>query len=234
MIVAPVNARDPRVALYYAPPASSAWWREGCEWLGRDPENGLESATSAREFTHAPRRYGWHATLVAPFHMAPGVELADVLACARAWASSVARFEMAVKAAELGRFVALRPADARDDEALRALSGSALKALAALRRKPSHESIEKRIDGSMSARQIELLRKWGYPYVFDEYRFHMTLSDSLDDRNARESIVSEWRGRIDTLGPLPMHGAALFIEPEPGAPFTLWQRLPFNNAQDVA
>jgi hypothetical protein len=40
--------------------------------------------------------------------------------------------------------------------------------------------------------------------------------------------------RIDALGPLPVHGAALFIEPEPGAAFTLWQRLPFNNAQDVA
>ncbi|SPB17840.1 hypothetical protein NOV72_05043 [Caballeronia novacaledonica] len=227
-------ARNPRVALYYAPPASSAWWRDGCEWLGRDPENGRETATAAHDVTHAPRRYGWHATLVAPFHVAPGIELADVLACARAWASLVPRFEMRVKAAELGRFVALRPAEANDDATLRTLAASALQALSALRKMPSHESIERRIADGMSARQIELLRAWGYPYVFDEYRFHMTLSDSLDDANVRASIMSDWMKRIDTLGPLPVHGAALFIEPEPGAPFTLWQRLPFNNAQDVA
>ncbi|KXV05074.1 phosphonate metabolism protein [Caballeronia megalochromosomata] len=227
-------AAKPRVALYYAPPASSAWWRDGCAWLGRDPENGREIATPAHDVTRAPRRYGWHATLVAPFHMAPGVEFADVLACARAWASAVPRFEMAVKAAELERFVALRPAEECDDATLRTLAADALQALHALRAMPSRESIERRIAAGMSARQIELLRTWGYPYVFEEYRFHMTLSDSLDDANTRAAIVSEWMRRIDTLGPLPMHGAALFIEPEPGAPFTLWQRLPFNNAQDVA
>ncbi|SAL03875.1 DUF1045 domain-containing protein [Caballeronia ptereochthonis] len=231
---AQANGRNPRVALYYAPPASSAWWREGCEWLGRDPEDGLETATPAHDVTHAPRRYGWHATIIPPFHMAPGVELAHVLACARAWASSVSRFEMPVKATELGRFVALRPAQASDDDTLRTLAAHALQTFAALRARPSRESIEQRIGGGMSERQIALLREWGYPYVFDEYRFHMTLSDSLDDRNARASIVSAWTRRIEALGPLPVHGAALFIEPGPGAPFTLWQRLPFNNAQDVA
>jgi hypothetical protein len=234
MIVAQVNARNPRVALYYAPPASSAWWREGCEWLGRDPENGLFTDTPAHDVTHSPRRYGWHATIVAPFHLAPGANLMDVLACARAWASSVPRFDMAVQAAELGRFVALRPRNTCDDERLRTMAGNALQALGTVRARPSHESIERRIVDGMSARQIELLRTWGYPYVFDEYRFHMTLSDSLDDANARAAIASEWTRRIDTLGMLPMHGAALFIEPEPGEPFTLWQRLPFNIARDVA
>lgn len=134
----------------------------------------------------------------------------------------------------LGRFVALRPARAHDDDTLRTLAANALQSLDPLRARPSRESIEQRIADGMSARQIELLREWGYPYVFDEYRFHMTLSDSRDDGNAREAIVSDWTRRIDTLGLLPMHGAALFVEPCPGAPFMLWQRLPFNNAQDVA
>ncbi len=69
-------------------------------------------------------------------------------------------------------------------------------------------------------------------YVFDEYRFHMTLSDSLDDAAARASVVADWTQRVDALG--PVHGAALFVEREAGALFTLWQRLPFNNVQDVA
>jgi hypothetical protein len=223
-----------RVALYYAPPASSAWWREGCEWLGRDAENSREFPTPAHAVTHAPRRYGWHATLVPPFRCAPGVTLNDVLAAARAWASSIARFEMPVHAAELGRFTAVRPARDLDDERLREMAASALHALARLRAAPSQESIERRIVPGMSARQIALLREWGYPYVFDEYRFHMTLSDSLDDDAMRASIVADWTRRIETLGPMPVHGAALFVEPEAGAPFTLWQRLTFNNAQDAA
>jgi hypothetical protein len=223
-----------RVALYYAPPASSAWWREGCEWLGRDAESGRTFDTSAHAVTHSPRRYGWHATLVAPFHCAPGVTLDDVLATARAWAGSVARFDMPVRAAELGRFVALRPAGDADDARLRSIAASALHALAALRETPTRASIERRITDGMSERQIALLREWGYPYVLDEYRFHMTLSDSLDHADARESIVADWTQRIDTLGPMPMHGAAIFIEPEAGAPFTLRQRLSFNNKQDGA
>ncbi|KND62456.1 Protein RcsF [Candidatus Burkholderia verschuerenii] len=223
-----------RVALYYAPPASSAWWREGCEWLGRDAENSREFPTSAHAVTHAPRRYGWHATIVPPFHCAPDVTLNDVLAAARAWASSIARFDMPVRAAELGRFTALRPARDIDDERLRAIAASALQALAQLRATPSPESIERRITPDMSARQIALLREWGYPYVFDEYRFHMTLSDSLDAAAMRASIIDEWTRRIDTLGPMPVHGTALFVEPEAGAPFTLWQRLTFNNVQEGA
>jgi hypothetical protein len=229
-----MSGENIRAALYYAPPTSSAWWREGCEWLGRDAENGREFSTCAHDITHAPRRYGWHATIVPPFHCAAGTTLADVLAAARAWASTVARFDMPVRAAEMNRFVALRAAHERDDERLRTLAAGALQTLATLRKAPSAQSIEKRIVKGMSERQIALLREWGYPYVFDEYRFHMTLSDSLDDADTRASVVSEWMRRIDTLGALPLHGAALFVEAEPGAPFTLWQRLPFNLAQDVA
>ncbi len=118
-------------------------------------------------------------------------------------------------------------------ERLRAMAASVLQTLAGLRAQASQESIERRITADMSARQIALLREWGYPYLFDEYRFHMTLSDSLDAA-ARASIVADWARRIDTLGAMPVHGAALFVEPQAGAPFTLWQRLTFNNAQEVA
>lgn len=237
MSTALLNARNVRIALYYAPPAASAWWREGCEWLGRDAQSGLESHVnrSTRAWTQAPRRYGWHATIVAPFHCARGVTPADVLAAARAWAGTVLRFDTPVSVEEMKRFVALRAKHAEDDERLRALAASALNVIAPLRARPSAESIERRTSPGMNARQIALLREWGYPYVLDEYRFHMTLSDSLDDAQARASIVSEWTQRIERLGPLPVHGAALFVESEPGAPFTLWQRLPFANiAEDKA
>src|SRR5438445_432365 len=33
----------------------------------------------------------------------------------------------------------------------------------------------------LSARQAELLARWGYPYVHDEFRFHMTLTGPIAD-----------------------------------------------------
>jgi hypothetical protein len=234
-----------RIALYYAPPADSSWWRAGCEWLGRDPESArvyhrpaprelAALGLGVRGLTRAPRRYGWHATLVAPFRCAECATPLDVLVAAREWASRIKPFSMPVAVAEMGRFVALRPSATQDDQAVRDIAASALHALGSVRAMPSEAERERRIVEGMSDQQIAMLREWGYPYVLDEYRFHMTLSDSLDDASARQAIASHWTERVETLGLLPLHGAALFAEPQPGAPFMLWQRLPFDTAQDPA
>jgi hypothetical protein len=238
-----LNAWTPgsRIALYYAPPASSAWWRAGCEWLGRDAETGRSVETpeeptiaafgqTVAALTGSPRGYGWHGTLVAPFHTAEGVTPQQVLSEAREWASHITRFNTLLSAVEMGRFVALRAARPDDDEAIRRVAASALHALSSLRARPSAEDAERRLASGLSERQRTLLHEWGYPYVLDEFRFHMTLSNALDSASARAAIVSLWQTRAEALGPLPLHEAALFIQPHPGAPFTLWQRLPFANA----
>jgi hypothetical protein len=239
-----LNAWTPaaRIALYYAPPASSAWWRAGCEWLGRDAETGRsietpgETALTAlgqtvAELTGSPRRYGWHGTLVAPFHTADGVTPLQVLSEAREWARRVTPFDATLSAVEMGRFVALRATHPDADASIRQVAGSALHALTSLRARPSAEDAERRLAAGLSERQQTLLHEWGYPYVLDEFRFHMTLSNALDSASMRAAIVSLWQTRAETLGPLPFHGAALFVQPQPGAPFTLWQRLPFAHAR---
>jgi hypothetical protein len=230
-----------RIALYYAPPASSPWWRAGCEWLGRDVETGRLIEAPAEPvitalgqtiaaLTGSPRRYGWHGTLVAPFQPAEGVTPQQVLSVAREWASHITPFHAPLSAVEMGRFVALRAGRPADDEAIRQIAASALYALASLRARPSPEDTERRLASGLSERQQTLLHEWGYPYVLDEFRFHMTLSDALDLASLRASIVSLWKTRAEALGPLPFDGAALFIQPHSGALFTLWQRLPFANA----
>ena len=234
-----------RIALYYAPAASSAWWRAGCEWLGRDAETGRSTETpeepvitalgqTVAALTGSPRRYGWHGTLVAPFHTAEGVTPQQVLSVAREWAGQIALFDAPLSAVEMGRFVALRAARPDDDESIRRVAASALYALASLRDRPSAEDAERRLASGLSERQQTLLHEWGYPYVLDEFRFHMTLSDALDSASVRAAIVSLWQTRAEALGPLPLHGAALFVQPHPRAPFTLWQRLPFANAHSEA
>src|ERR1700749_1755918 len=102
------RAQPARIALYYAPPATSARWRAGCAWLRRHPGTKEKKGSAAATLTQAPRRYGWHATLVAPFRLHDGVSFHDVLTAARAWAQGQARFDMRVAPGEMGRFVALQ------------------------------------------------------------------------------------------------------------------------------
>lgn len=229
-------AADARFAVYYAPSCTSPWWQAGCEWLGGDVETGAAYTApqpstvrrSVAELTQAPRRYGWHGTLVAPFRLADGVSPSAVLNEARRWAGEQKPFVLPVDAATLGDFVALRPAAPEGESGMRALASSALRALGGLRAAPSAADLARRLASSLTERQRALLVEWGYPYVFDEFRFHMTLSSSLDAADERAVLVSWWQDRIAELGPLVVDSAALFVEPTAGQPFVLWQRLPFQ------
>lgn len=229
---------DARIALYYAPPAASAWWHAGSEWLGRDAETGESMeppvvpalGQPVASLTVAPRRYGWHGTFVPPFHIAEGYNTEHVVLAAKEWAKRIATFEAPLQAADLGRFVALRAAQLEHDGAIRDIAASALHALASLRARPSPEDTEKRLAPHLTPRQRALLLEWGYPYVLDEFRFHMTLSDSIDSEAQRTAIRTLWQARSEALGPLPFHGAALFVQAHRDAPFSLWQRLPFGDA----
>ncbi len=121
-----------RVALYTRRPPRP---HGGAKVLNGSAATLKTAANSRLQHTPSPRRYGWHATIVAPFQIEPGVAPADVLATARAWASPS---RVPVRAVEMGRFTALRAM-------------------------PSRISTAKRIHAGMSERQIALLREWGYP-----------------------------------------------------------------------
>lgn len=228
-----------RFAIYYAPPRESVWWRAGCTWLGRDPESGEtlhapqpgELVRPLAELTAAPRRYGWHATLVPPFRLAAGTTPEALLAAAQQWAATRSRFALSVEAAKLGRFVALRPANAEGDAAVCELAADALRTLAPLRAAQTPAELARRLDAPLTARQRAYVEAWGYPYVFDEYRFHMTLSDSLDDARERDALVTAWNTQMTGAGALPVDGVALFVEPGPAAPFALWRRVAFAGGE---
>lgn len=230
-----------RFALYYAPSRASRWWEAGCRWLGRDPESGaalappVVPALAARardvaSVSSSPRRYGWHGTLLAPSRCADGTTLENVLPRALAWARRQSPFDVPVEAAALDRFVAIRPATADGAAAIGALAADALREFAALRAMPTEDDRRRRLEANLSARQRELLDEWGYPYVLDEYRFHMTLSDAIEPED-RRVLIDWWRAQASALGPLRIDAAALYVEPRPGAPFSLFARLPFGGAR---
>jgi hypothetical protein len=73
-----------------------------------------------------------------------------------------------------------------------------------------------------------LLEQYGYPYVLDQFRFHLTLTAPVDTASADR--LAPWLA--DFFAPAlrrPIHvsGVCLFVQREPGAGFRLARRFAF-------
>lgn len=177
-----------RYAIYYTPPPFSALARFGAAVIGYDcfdavdvPHarlNGIDPNVH-KLMTVDPRRYGFHATIVAPFYLHKHSE-EDLIAAASDYATRTRPVRLGgLTVAAIGNFVALVPAEARED--ISTLAAKCLKVFDEYRAPLSAADRERRLQSKLSAHQIELLDRWGYPYVLDEYRFHMTLTGALPD-----------------------------------------------------
>ncbi|WP_428032283.1 DUF1045 domain-containing protein [Ancylobacter sp.] len=227
----------PRYALYFAPPAQSPLWRFGSAALGYDAETGTEAAPLPlrrfdavrwREITAEPRRYGFHGTLKAPFRLAPGRTEEELHAACARFAKERAGFACpGVTLASIGRFLALRLA--APSAALDRLAASAVADLDDFRAPMTEAEREKRLRAPLTPRQQEYLARWGYPYVLADFRFHMTLTGTLDDeeRALAEAELAEHFSASGADGPLIVREIALYRQ-EAG-PFRLIARFPFGS-----
>jgi len=217
-----------RYAVYWAPEPAHPLWQRGCEWLGRDPSRSA-SGPPFRDATAEPRRYGFHATLTAPMHLRPGAGEADFVAAVQTFASAATPFEMpALRVGLLERFVALLPKEALPrDHALHRIADACVHAFDSWRAPLDEHTLARRLaGGALSSDQTLLLQRWGYPHVLDQWRFHMTLTDSLGAASARQALRSEaqrFMARALTE-PLRFESLCIFREPAPRAPFELIQR----------
>ncbi|MCS3804642.1 ribose 1,5-bisphosphokinase [Chromobacterium alkanivorans] len=212
-----------RYALYYAPRPDSAFWRAGSGWLGQDALSGLQvlqphapgvDADALAELTAAPARYGWHATLKAPFALGAGVDEAALLARTAALARRFQPFELSLDVAWLTDFLALRPADPPPELAELAATCVVDMEPLADRAAPSQAR------AGLDARQEQLRRRWGYPYVFEQYRFHLTLSGRLrPDGAAGRALEQAARRHFAAFSRVRVDGVAVFWEPAAGQPF---------------
>jgi putative phosphonate metabolism protein len=176
-----------RFALYFTPAPGSALARFGAAILGYDcdagtpvPRRKLDGIAEAAAAAAAaePARYGFHGTLMAPFELAPGRSADEVAAALEAFARRRAPVPLGrLKVAPIGGFTALVPAGPQG--AVGALAGDCITAFDAYRAPLSARNRERRLASRLSPRQIEFLDRWGYPYVFSEFRFHMTLTGRL-------------------------------------------------------
>lgn len=220
-----------RYAIYFAPLPDTAWWQAGSAWLGRcaagqaiRPQPVIAGVSRAEllALTAAPRRYGWHATLKAPFALKSGVNLQTLREALQSLAQELAGFDMPpLQARCLDDFLALVPEGQCD--ALDAVAQACVTELHPLAAPLSPAELQRRRKANLSPAQDALLVRWGYPYVMEYFRFHCSLTGSLQGLKAQQvqalrEAAQAWFGslprcRFDSL--------ALFAEPAPGADMVL-------------
>ena len=218
-----------RYAIYFAPDRHSPWRQFGARWLGRDEHDstplaqpllaGISQEELAR-VTQEPRRYGFHATLKAPFYLAADHDEASLIRRLDALARTLSPLALGpLRIASLGAFLALIPENS--PSGLQALAAACVIGLDDLRAPMREAELARRHIENLDVRALELLNTYGYPHVMERFRLHLTLTGPIDDALAgkiSEALAPEL-ARLDAQAPLRLDRLCLFVEKAPGAPF---------------
>jgi putative phosphonate metabolism protein len=221
-----------RVAVYYAPPQNDPLWSLGARWLGRDPDSNAPMqqppVANIAEVTADARMYGFHATLKPPMTPLPGFGWDAVVTAAEDVAERIAPFQLPrLEIADLSGFLALR--DAVPSAELQALADACVEGLDHLRTPPSEAELTRRRRTPLSPAQDAMLVRWGYPYVFETWFFHMTLTRRLNATELARFRPAAEDMFADTLrAPRMVTDICLFTQSAPGAGFVLAERLPLR------
>jgi putative phosphonate metabolism protein len=200
-------ATFPRYAIYFVPAPGTDLDRFGAHLLGYDaftgmdlpfPDGMLLTEPDWRELTEDPRKYGFHATLKAPLSLASGKTEAELLAACDAFASTPRRIPVVRPVVgSISCFVAVIPAEPPPD--LIRLAADCVSAFETFRAPLTAEDRARRNPSRLTPRQCDHLDRWGYPYVMEEFRFHMTLTGRLDAER-REPILTMLRNSFSAIG----------------------------------
>lgn len=239
-----VSIPVPRYALYYAPRPEEGLALAASQWLGRNAETGqsrplkaVSAFTSERlgELTADPRLYGFHGTLKAPIALAEGFSERDLLEAVGNFA--VGRRSVVVPSMTLTcllGFIALVPS--KPSVALQDLADSCVIEFDEFRRPADEDELARRRAASLSPRQDELLLRWGYPYVLEEWRFHLSLTGRISDEGELSAISEllrrQFMGFIDR--PLAVRDICVFRQPAAGQPFTALARFTLGGGRRVS
>lgn len=218
-----------RYAIYFVPPAQSDWSRFATAWLGWDIDAGrtvdhpVIDGLDVASVTQVPRKYGLHATMKPPFRLREDQSLSALQdTCARLAGKFAPVSLDGLEVARLGRFLALRPVgDTRD---LNALAAACVRDLDPFRAPASETEMNRRRAAGLTMEQDANLTNWGYPYVLEAFRFHITLSGRLS-KPMLANVQTVLNQRLVPLLPAPfdISNLALVGEAEDGR-FHMLQR----------
>jgi putative phosphonate metabolism protein len=231
-------ATFPRYAIYYAPAAGTALARFGAQLIGYDAWTGeditfadgvIETIPDWREVTADARKYGFHATLKAPFELAQDGSENGLRAACAAFAATPRKLPLIRPVVDaISGFIAIILGDPSHE--LQQLAADCVRAFDSFRAPMTPEDRARRKPERLTARQVEYLDRWGYPYVMEEFRFHMTLTCRLD-ADRRASILNLLQGRFGELAldKLAIDRIALFKQDDATSRFRIIESWPLTS-----
>jgi hypothetical protein len=242
------NPAQARYAIYYAPEVGSSLESFGRTWLGQgasaDPGPLAEyqlpdvADLAPREVAaviSAVAHYGFHGTLKAPFFLrSPDLEPA-LFEEIKAFANGRRAFHLPpLKLGRMNRYLALMPETAcapLDD-----LAEACLRHFDPYRKSASAAELARRRAADLSGRQEAHLLRWGYPYVLDEFRFHLTLAGPLNGDDTATKLIQAIETHLTAvevdLDAVAVRSICLFIQERQDLPFRCHSRHPFGGSAD--
>ncbi len=219
-----------RYAIYFTPDRNDPLTSTAASWLGRNPFTGnpvaapslahLSPAEIAYQ-TASASRYGFHATLKAPFRLADAVTEKELERAAATFAASAEPVVLPkLVPARIDGFLALVPDSQASD--LERFAGDVVTVFDRFRAPLAETDIKRRNPETLNPQEYRNLLQWGYPYVFESFRFHMTLTGRVSDHDlprVRAAIDEVFGPALER--PVVIDGLSIFVEPEPGAPFVV-------------
>jgi hypothetical protein len=222
-----------RYALYYAPPPDTQLAQLGNAWLGCDPASGDKRSgptfaeMPSERLSHllaTPARYGFHGTIKAPFRLPKDATLSQLDETLSASVKTTAPVICnALKIRKFSNFYALCPVDAHAQ--IQDLAANFVRLLEPFRAPLDAFELARRRKTNLSAVQEKYLVNWGYPFVFEEFRFHMTLSGNVPNPEQKvfEAILENYWAPV-LKEPFRLSQLCLFGDPGGGLPFKLLKR----------
>lgn len=228
-----------RFAIYFAPPPGSELETFGRNWLGRDHVTGRPveqevidglSTDDQRRITSSAGHYGFHATLKAPFALKQGYTADALHQAADNFARRRKPFEAPpLQLSGLSRWIAFtlsRPSPEMDE-----LAADCVRDFEPFRASLTDHDLERRRQSGLTPRQDEQLLAFGYPYIFDDFHFHMTLAGPLDppEKGINLDRLRKRAASMD-MPPLRVDAIAIYQQPDRDQPFTQTARFPFRGS----
>jgi putative phosphonate metabolism protein len=228
-----------RYAIYAAPRAGDRLADVGAALLGYYAESGAEvpqlvpdglDPADWREITEEPRRYAFHGTLKAPFRLADGTTEEELLATAKAFAAAQPAMDVPLHLSRMGgRFLALVPVAPMPD--LDKLADDAVEKFDRFRAPPNGAELARRLAAPLTERQRGHLERWGYPYVLEDFRYHMTLTGPLPPERieaVEAALAATVRRELGQRPVLRLRSIAVFVQPAADVRFRLQADLPLG------
>ena len=227
-----------RYAIYFAPADDSALGIFGASilrrkahsadtWLNPDLPFNFDNTDLWLQCINKPARYGFHATLKAPFELSTTHRAEQLLDDVEKFCKQQQRMPLHNLAPRrTRRFDAL--AFDQQPEAVHRFANQCVEHFEPYRGALTEADLTRRHQDPLTREQQHYLDQFGYPYVFNQFNFHMTLSGTMPDE---DNGYLQW---LSTIYPMMVKETpvldrlSVFHQPDRNTPFVRIAEFPFS------